>query len=50
MDTSNTGLVQSGSFDPQRAWNKTVVKGKDPAQVISLLMSSMQQQQCFEGV
>ena len=47
MDTSITGLVQSGSFDPQRAWNETVLKGRDPAQVISPLMSSMQ---CFEGV
>ena len=47
MDTSITEVIPYGSFDPQRAWNETVVKGKDPARVISPLMSSME---CFEGV
>ena len=47
MDTSITGVVQSGSFDPQRAWNETVLNGRDPARVVSPLMSSMQ---CFENV
>ena len=47
MDTSIAEVLPYGSFDPSRAWNETVLKGRDPAIVISPLMSSME---CFESV
>ena len=40
-------VVPYGSFDPSRAWNETVLREQDPANVISPLMSSMQ---CFDNV
>ena len=38
---------QNGSFAASRAWNGTVLRGQDPAKVISPLMSSMQ---CFGNI
>ena len=40
-------VLQNGSFAASIAWNGTVLRGQDPARVISPLMSSMQ---CFNNV
>ena len=40
MDTSVAEVLQSGSFDPSKAWNVTILKGRDPNRVVSPLMSS----------
>ena len=40
-------VVPYGSFDPSRVWNETILNGRDPARVISPLMTSMK---CFESV
>ena len=40
-------MVPYGSFDPSRAWNETILSDRDPARVISPLMTSMK---CFERV
>ena len=47
MGTSTTEVVPYGSFDPSVAWNETILEGRDPAKVISPLMSSMK---CFQDV
>ena len=45
MDTSVAEVLQSGSFDPSKAWNETILKGRDPNRVVLQLMSSLQ---CYE--
>ena len=40
-------MIPYGSFDPSIVWNRTIVSGRDPANVISPLMTSMK---CFENV
>ena len=44
MDTSVAEVLQSGSFDPSKAWNETILKGSDPNRVVSPLMS------CYEDM
>ena len=38
--------LENGSFDPSRAWNKTILSGQHPAEVLSPLMSSIP---CFDA-
>ncbi len=40
-------MIPYGSFDPSLVWNKTVTSGRDPADVISPYMTSMQ---CLQDV
>ena len=40
-------MIPYGSFDPSLVWNKTVASGRDPVNVISPLMTSMQ---CLQNV
>ena len=40
-------MLPYGSFDPSLVWNKTIVSGRDPTDVISPLMTSMQ---CLQNV
>ena len=47
MNTSVAEVIQSGSFDPSKAWNETILKGRDPNRVVSPLMSSLQ---CYEDI
>ena len=47
MDTSVAELLQSGSYDPFKAWNETILKGRYPNRVVSPLMSSLQ---CYEYI
>ena len=39
-------IIPYGQFDPVRVWNETIQDGRDPAQTVSPLMTSLQ---CFES-
>ena len=40
-------VIPYGSFEPSTAWNETILNGREPARVVSPLMTSMK---CFENV
>ena len=41
MDASVAEVLQSGSFDPSKAWNESILKGRDPNRVVSPLTAML---------